>query len=143
MACNSNLYSANIDVNELQMPKHALKQRVGLSKRASKDQKKVIMAEQPVVDETSFDQLDSELIKSIDSYLDDFINHAYNPWVEQLYAHIIPCQTEIEENDSFHLFKIQSFILDVVKLKAQNRHNIEQQSKNEKAKKERQSGARS
>ena len=37
VACNSNLYSTNIDVNDLQMPKHALKQRIGLSKRASKD----------------------------------------------------------------------------------------------------------
>ena len=71
-----------------------------------------------MVDGTSFDQLDSELIQSIDGYLEDFITHAYNPWVEQLYAHIIPCQAEIEENDSFHLFKVQSFVLEVVKLKA-------------------------
>ena len=79
-----------------------------------------------MIDEASFDQLDSELIRSIDRYLDDFVTHAYNPWIEQLYAHIIPCQTEIEENDSFHLFKVQSFILEVVKLKAKNQNDAEQ-----------------
>jgi hypothetical protein len=37
MASNANLYSANIDIDDLQTPKNGLKQRVGLSKRQSKD----------------------------------------------------------------------------------------------------------
>ena len=66
----------------------------------------------------------------------DMIEHSYNPLIEQLYSQIQQPNTEIEENDAFHLFKIQSFVLEIWRLVATKYHKKSQRQANEKVKKE-------
>ena len=66
----------------------------------------------------------------------DMIEHSYNPLMEQLYNQILQSKTEIEENDAFHLFKIQSFVLEIWRLVATKYHKKSQRQANEKIKKE-------
>ena len=68
----------------------------------------------------------------------DMIEHSYNPLIEQLYSQIQQLNVEIEENDAFHLFKIQSFVLETWRLVATNHHRKSQRQANEKVKKEHQ-----
>ena len=95
---------------------------MGISRKAlAKDPKKVIEAPQTMIDDAAVDKLDDELLEVMHNYLLDMIEHSYNPLIEQLYTQILPAKAEVEENDAYHLFKIQSFVLEVCRLQASNR----------------------
>ena len=95
------------------------KPRVGASRKAlAKDPKKVIEAHQSLIDDAAVDKTDEELLRILLNYLVDMMEHSYNPLIEQLYSQILPSKAEVEENDSFHLFKVQSFVLEVCRLQA-------------------------
>ena len=69
-----------------------------------------------MIDDAAVDKLDAELLEMLQNYLDDMIEHSYNPLIEQLYTQILPSKAEVEENDAYHLFKVQSFVLEVCRL---------------------------
>ena len=64
------------------------------------------------------------------------LEHSYNPLFEQLFDDIVKNQVAVEENDSFHMFKVQSFMLEVVRIKAKAEHARNQNEANEAVKKQ-------
>ena len=73
---------------------------------------------------------------SIRDYLFDLVEHSYNPLFEQLFEDIGKNKVAVEENDSFHMFKVQSFVLEAVRIKAKAEHSKLQQEANEAVKKQ-------
>ena len=69
-----------------------------------------------MIDDAAVDQLDEALLEIMHNYLVDMIEHSYNPLIEQISTQILPAKAEVEENDAYHLFKIQSFVLEVCRL---------------------------
>ena len=118
MIRNANLYAQQIDVNDISAHQRR-RPRVGASSKAlRKDPKKVIEAPQALIDDAAVDKTDEELLEVLRSYLVDMIEHSYNPLLEQILLTIAPCKSEVLEDDSFHLFKVQSFVLEVCRLQA-------------------------
>ena len=64
--------------------------------------------------------------------------HSYNPLMEQLFDDVRNQRVAVEENDSFHMFKVQSFVLEAVRIQAKAEHQRNQQESNEAAKKQHQ-----
>ena len=123
----TNPYQKNIDLslntkNQLKKPKK--------NGAKAKDQTKVIEATQKIIEDSSADQFDEKLIVTIKNFLFDIIEHSYNPLIEALFDLIVPQKVVIEENDRFHLFSLQSFVLEAIRLKATSDHNKAQQESN-------------
>ena len=82
----------------------------------------MIEAPQPIVDDGAVDESDERLLEVIREYLYDLLEHSYNPLFEQLLDDIGKHKVAVEENDSFHMFKVQSFILEAVRIRAKAEH---------------------
>ena len=52
----------------------------------------------------------------------DLLEHSYNPLFEQLFEDFGKNKVAVEENDSFHIYKVQSFVLEAVRIKAKAEH---------------------
>ena len=52
----------------------------------------------------------------------DLLEHSYNPLFEQLFEDFSKNKVAVEENDSFHIYKVQSFVLEAVRIKAKAEH---------------------
>ena len=48
--------------------------------------------------------------------------HSYNPLMEQLFDDVRGQRVAVEENDAFHMFKVQSFVLEAVRIQAKAEH---------------------
>ena len=58
----------------------------------------------------------------IKEYLVDLMAHSYNPLMEQLFDDVRGQRVAVEENDAFHMFKVQSFVLEAVRIQAKAEH---------------------
>jgi len=116
-----NIYSKQIDTNI--DVKYQRRKPQNNGSRALKDVKKVIEAPQPIVDDGAVDESDEKLLEVIKDFLFDLLKHSYNPLFEQLFDDIGKNQVAVEENDSFHIFKVQSFVLEAVRIKAKAEHS--------------------
>ena len=82
----------------------------------------MIEAPQVIVDDGAVDESDERLLEVIKDYLIDLVEHSYNPLFEQLFEDIGKNRVAVEENDSFHMFKVQSFILEAMRIRAKAEH---------------------
>ena len=89
LVTNSNIYQQNIDVNDISKYQRR-KPRTGASQKVlAKQPKRVIQAQQPIIDDAAVDKADNELLEIMEKYLMDMIEHSYNPLIEQLYSQIL------------------------------------------------------
>ena len=91
--------------------------------KALKDVKKVIEAPEPIINDGAVDESDERLLQIIKDYLFDMLEHSYNPLFEQLFEDIGKNRVAVEENDSYHMFKVQNFFLESVRIRAKAEHN--------------------
>ena len=84
--------------------------------------KKVIEAPQTLVDDGAVDETDEKLLEIMKSFLYDLMMHSYNPLMEQLFGDITNKRVAVEENDSFHMFKFQGFVLEAIRIRAKAEH---------------------
>ena len=82
----------------------------------------MIEAPQPLIDDGAVDESDARLLAVVKEYLEDLIEHSYNPLFEQLFDDIGKNKVAVEENDSYHMFKVQSFVLEAVRIRAKAEH---------------------
>jgi hypothetical protein len=75
-----------------------------------------------LVDDGAVDETDEKLLAIVKDYLYDLMAHSYNPLMEQLFEDIGKNRVAVEENDSFHMFKVQSFVLEAVRIRAKAEH---------------------
>jgi hypothetical protein len=59
-----------------------------------------------LIDDSSANKSDEEILKIIYDFLFDMIEHSYNPLIEALFDQIVPQKVVVEENDRFHLFSL-------------------------------------
>ena len=111
-----NIYEKSIDTSADQ--RHLKKKPRISSARAFKDAKKVIEAPVPIVDSAAVDKTDSKLLEILKDYLIDLLEHSYEPLIEQIFDTIVPSKVEVEEDDAFHLFRVQAFAVEAVKIQA-------------------------
>ena len=130
----NNIYSKQIDTNI--NAKYQRRKPRQNGPKAFKDVKKVIEAPQVIVDDGAVDESDEKLLEVIKDYLFDLVEHSYNPLFEQLFEDIGKNKVAVEENDSFHMFKVQSFVLEAVRIRAKAEHQKKQQEANEAVKKQ-------
>ena len=116
----NNIYSKQIDTNI--NAKYQRRKPRQNGPKAFKDVKKVIEAPQVIVDDGAVDESDEKLLEVIKDYLFDLVEHSYNPLFEQLFEDIGKNKVAVEENDSFHMFKVQSFVLEAVRIRAKAEH---------------------
>ena len=75
-----------------------------------------------LVDDGAADETDRHLLTVVKDYLYDLMAHSYNPLMEQLFDDVVKQRVAVEENDSFHMFKVQSFVLEAVRIQAKAEH---------------------
>lgn len=100
----NNIYNKQIDTNL--NPKYQRRKPGRNGPKALKDVKKVIEAPEPIIDDGAVDESDENLLQVIKDYLFDMLEHSYNPLFEQLFEDIGKNRVAVEENDSFHMFKV-------------------------------------
>ena len=77
-----------------------------------------------LVDDGAVDETDAMLLEIVKDYLYDLLAHSYNPLMEQLFEDFNKNKVAVEENDSFHMFKVQSFVLEAVRIRAKAEHQL-------------------
>jgi len=88
-----------------------------------------------IVEDGAKDHLDVKLLEVLNNYLVDMITNSYAPLVEELFNQMLPEQALLEESDCFHFFKLQTFMLQVCRIKAQMEHRREEAQADEEARK--------
>ncbi len=83
----------------------------------------MIEAPEPIINDGAVDESDERLLEIIRDYLFDMLEHSYNPLFEQLFEDIGKNRVAVEENDSYHMFKVQNFVLESVRIRAKAEHN--------------------
>jgi len=117
----NNIYNKQIDTNI--NAKYQRRKPTRNGSKALKDVKKVIEAPQQIIDDGAVDESDEKLLVVIKDYLFDLLEHSYNPLFEQLFDDIGKNKVAVEENDSFHMFKVQSFVLEAIRIRAKAEHS--------------------
>lgn len=86
--------------------------------RKAKNENTAILAQTLLINDAAMDDSDKELLKILHAHLVDMIENTYNPLCEELYEQMTPSQALIMENDVFHFFKLQSFVLEFCRMRA-------------------------
>ena len=113
----NNIYAKNIDLEDLGKSQLRQPKRSG-----AKDGNKVIVASSSIIDDAAKDASDNQLLAVLHDYLTEMLQNSYGPLIEELFSQILHVQALLEENDRFYLLKLQTFLLEVCRLKAATQH---------------------
>jgi hypothetical protein len=113
----NNIYAKNIDLDDLGKSQLRQPKRSG-----AKDSNKVIVASSSIIDDAAKDANDNQLLAVLHDYLTEMLQLCYSALIEELFSQILHVQALLEENDRFYLLKLQSFLIEVCRLKAVTQH---------------------
>ncbi|CDW80133.1 UNKNOWN [Stylonychia lemnae] len=121
-----NIYQKNIEVNEV---KNGQKRRA--QSRMIKDQKHIIEAPQTgkLVNEGALEQSDRKLLQMLRNHLTDMLQNSYCPLIEQIFNELAKSGEAVEEFDKFHYFKLQTFMMQICRLQAYEKHKLDKSIK--------------
>lgn len=85
--------------------------------RKAKNPTHVVEASRLIICDGAKDERDVSLVKVLNSYLQDMLQNSYCSLIEELYSQVL-VSTDLEENDRYHLLKLQTFMMRVCRLQA-------------------------